>query len=85
MASEWMWFLIEDPNSPLFSGENSARSWGLLPVFHQSLTWIRARAALLKAAGRYASASNCHRSQAPEYQLGQKVWLSTCDLSLRVE
>ena len=48
-------------------------------------TWIRARAALLKAAGRYASASNRHRSQAPEYQLGQRVWLSTQDLPLRVE
>ena len=35
MASQWMWFLIEAPSSPLFSGENSARSWGLLPVSHQ--------------------------------------------------
>ena len=48
-------------------------------------TWIRVRAALLKAAGRYASASNRHHSQAPEYQLGQRVWLSTRDLPLRVE
>ncbi|TWW75360.1 hypothetical protein D4764_13G0000220 [Takifugu flavidus] len=35
-------------------------------------TWARARASLLKTAGRYSSAANRRRSQAPEYQVGQK-------------
>ena len=48
-------------------------------------TWTRARAALLRAADRYTAASNRHRSKAPDYQPGQKVWLSTRDLPLRVE
>ena len=48
-------------------------------------TWTRARAALLRAADRYTTASNRHRSKAPDYQPGQKVWLSTRDLPLRVE
>ncbi|TWW68257.1 hypothetical protein D4764_19G0000550 [Takifugu flavidus] len=42
-----------------------------------SQTWTQATAALLQAADRYSTAANRRHSQAPKYQVGQKVWLST--------
>lgn len=47
-------------------------------------TWTRAREALLRARGRTKAAADRHRRQAPRYVCGQRVWLSTKDLPLKV-
>ena len=48
-------------------------------------TWRRARAALLRSSQRMEAQANRHRSSAPTYAPGQKVWLKAKDLPLKVE
>ena len=48
-------------------------------------TWAQAWVSLLLVAQHYASSANRRCSQAPTYQVGQRMWLSTCDLPLQVE
>ncbi|KAK7891460.1 hypothetical protein WMY93_023423 [Mugilogobius chulae] len=47
--------------------------------------WRTARAALLRTVARNKQMADQHRRQAPTYQPGQRVWLSSRDLPLQVD
>ncbi|KAK3568211.1 hypothetical protein QTP86_000208 [Hemibagrus guttatus] len=49
-----------------------------------SLVWRKAHAALLKSSISYAKWANYKRHPAPPYRVGQRVWLSTRNLPLKV-
>ena len=48
-------------------------------------TWERARGTLLRQVAAYKTAADRKRSAAPKYAEGQRVWLSTRNLPLRIE
>ncbi|KAI7799341.1 Pol polyprotein, partial [Triplophysa rosa] len=47
-------------------------------------TWTRAREVLARTSQKTKAAADRHRSSPPAYVCGQRVWLSTMDLPLRV-
>uniref|UniRef100_A0A3P9JS16 Gypsy retrotransposon integrase-like protein 1 n=1 Tax=Oryzias latipes TaxID=8090 RepID=A0A3P9JS16_ORYLA len=46
-------------------------------------TWRRFRASLLRNQERFTAVANRRRSAAPEYKVGDKVWLSSSDIPLK--
>lgn len=60
--------------------------WLLQNCLHQAhRVWREARPALSQTAARNQKLANRPRSAAPEYKVGQKVWLSTRDILLQVD
>ncbi|XP_057696537.1 retinoic acid receptor RXR-gamma-B isoform X2 [Corythoichthys intestinalis] len=57
----------------------------LLWIHRKKRVWNQARASLLRSATRMKKMADRHRSGNPTYKVGQKVWLSTKHLPLRVE
>ncbi|KAF7641006.1 hypothetical protein LDENG_00000360 [Lucifuga dentata] len=72
---------------PLFLVEEKEVTCPLVQSFIQRCcqTWDQARTALLRTVDHYSTTANRWRTKVPIYQVGQKVWLSTKDLPLRVE
>lgn len=48
-------------------------------------TWKHTRSALLRSSAKMKTQADKHRSRAPPYRQGQRVWLSTRDLPLKTE
>uniref|UniRef100_A0A3B3H730 Gypsy retrotransposon integrase-like protein 1 n=1 Tax=Oryzias latipes TaxID=8090 RepID=A0A3B3H730_ORYLA len=72
---------------PLFASQEGEVS---VPSAHASVrrcqqAWRRARQTLLRTVETYRTTANRRRIPAPSYQVGQRVWLSTTNLPLRVE
>ncbi|KAL2088012.1 hypothetical protein ACEWY4_016840 [Coilia grayii] len=74
----------QPPLFPSQEGEASCPS-ALANARHCRRTWARARAALRRAVAAYSAGANRRRTPAPEYRVGQHVWLSARDLPIRVE
>lgn len=72
-------------NPPLFP---SLESKILIPSVQIHLRrccrfWRQTREALLRTAQQNKRFADRHRSSAPTYHVGQKVWLSTCDIPIK--
>ncbi|KAL2099539.1 hypothetical protein ACEWY4_003933 [Coilia grayii] len=74
----------QPPLFPSQEGEASCPS-ALANARRCRRTWARARVALRRAVAAYSAGANRRRTPAPVYRVGQRVWLSTKDLPVRVE
>ena len=72
---------------PLFSSRESEASVPSVQAFIRRCksTWRRARAALLHSGSQVKRGADRRRVKAPHYRRGQRVWLSTKDLPLKVD
>lgn len=75
---------FQPPLFPALEGEVAVPSAHVL-VRRCRAVWKTARAALLRTSGNYQRTANRRRLPAPHYRVGQRVWLSTKDLPIRVE
>lgn len=69
------------PDQELEVGSPSAESF----IRRCRRTWRRTRSTLLRASAKMKAQADKHRTQAPRYRQGQRVWLSTQDLPLKTE
>ncbi len=71
---------------PLFASQEPDAAVPSAQAFVQRCrrTWERARKALIQAGRRAKVAADRRRTPAPKYVCGQRVWLSTKDLPLKV-
>ncbi|XP_061663561.1 uncharacterized protein LOC133493784 isoform X2 [Syngnathoides biaculeatus] len=72
-------------NSLPFASTDSAVPSALALVRHCKRTWEASRRTLLRMGNIYKSAADRKRRAAPEIRVGQRMWLSTKDLTLRME
>ncbi|KAL0192324.1 hypothetical protein M9458_010620, partial [Cirrhinus mrigala] len=71
---------------PLFPSQGAEAAVPSVQAFIQRCrrTWRRARETLIRTRGRTKTAADRRRRLTPRYICGQRVWLSTKDLPLRV-
>ncbi|XP_054627757.1 uncharacterized protein LOC129179010 [Dunckerocampus dactyliophorus] len=72
---------------PLFPSQESGSTVSSVatPHHHGHWVWRDTQAALSHTAKRNQRLADRRHKPAPEYQPGQKIWLSSCDLSLAVD
>lgn len=72
---------------PLFSSQEADIAVPSAQAFIQRCraTWKRTRATLLRSGAQVKRVADQRRTKAPRYRRGQRVWLSTKDLPLKVQ
>ncbi|XP_061611197.1 complement C1q tumor necrosis factor-related protein 1 isoform X3 [Phyllopteryx taeniolatus] len=77
--------IVPQINITLLKAPESTVPAALTLVRRCRRTWERARQMLLRQGRSYKAAADRRRTPAPDYKVGQRVWLSTKHIPLRVE